>query len=75
MDLFPRSAGAADGPNLAKGIAATTGLTMGYYDGNTVTAVWNYAQRYAMSDRASGLRLDLRRSAPSTSFPGRPTAQ
>ena len=23
---------------------------MGYYDGNTVTALWNYAQHYAMSD-------------------------
>jgi phospholipase C len=26
------------------------GLVMDYYDGNTVTALWNYAQRYAMSD-------------------------
>jgi phospholipase C len=26
------------------------GLVMGYYDGNTVTAMWNYAQNYAMSD-------------------------
>jgi phospholipase C len=26
------------------------GLVMGYYDGNTVTALWNYAQHYAMSD-------------------------
>ena len=25
---------------------------MGYYDGNTVTALWNYAQRYAMSDNS-----------------------
>jgi phospholipase C len=54
MDLFPRSVGAADGPGIGKGIAATTGLTMGYYDGNTVTAVWNYAQHYAMSDRFFG---------------------
>jgi phospholipase C len=54
MDLFPRSVGAADGPNLGKGIAATTGLTMGYYDGNTVTAMWNYAQHYAMSDQFFG---------------------
>jgi phospholipase C len=23
---------------------------MGYYDGNTVTAIWNYAQHFAMSD-------------------------
>jgi phospholipase C len=27
-------------------------LTMGYYDGNTVTALWNYAQNYAMSDNS-----------------------
>ena len=26
------------------------GLVMDYYDGNTVTALWNYAQHYAMSD-------------------------
>ena len=26
------------------------GLVMDYYDGNTVTALWNYAQDYAMSD-------------------------
>ena len=26
--------------------------TMGYYDGNTVTAMWNYAQNFAMSDNS-----------------------
>ena len=26
------------------------GLTMDYYDGNTVTGIWNYAQNYSMSD-------------------------
>jgi phospholipase C len=26
------------------------GLVMDYYDGNTVTALWNYAQNFAMSD-------------------------
>src|SRR5262249_14553933 len=25
---------------------------MDYYDGNTVTALWNYAQRFAMSDNS-----------------------
>jgi phospholipase C len=25
---------------------------MNYYDGNTVTALWNYAQRFAMSDNS-----------------------
>lgn len=28
----------------------TTGLVMGYFDGNTVTALWNYAQNFPMSD-------------------------
>ncbi|MBV9592397.1 MAG: alkaline phosphatase family protein [Actinobacteria bacterium] len=28
--------------------------TMGYYDGNTVAAMWNYAQHFAMSDRSFG---------------------
>jgi len=27
---------------------------MDYYDGNTVTALWNYAQRFAMSDNSFG---------------------
>jgi phospholipase C len=27
---------------------------MGYYDGNTVTALWNYAQHYAMTDTFFG---------------------
>jgi phospholipase C len=28
------------------------GLVMDYYDGNTVTGMWNYAQHYAMSDNS-----------------------
>ena len=28
------------------------GVVMDYYDGNTVTAMWNYAQNYAMSDNS-----------------------
>ena len=29
------------------GTDCTPNLSMGYYDGNTVTAMWNYAQHYA----------------------------
>ncbi|MEY9952272.1 phospholipase C [Leifsonia sp. EB34] len=29
---------------------AKPGLVMDYYDGNTVTGLWNYAQNYSMSD-------------------------
>ncbi len=53
MDLFPASVGHPDGPRVPgkhPGVLATSGLTMGYFDGNTVTAYWNYAQHYAMSD-------------------------
>src|SRR5580698_9197733 len=52
MDAFPASVGTAGPPPTGTPIVGTTGLTMGYYDGNTVTAFWNYAQRYAMSDNS-----------------------
>jgi phospholipase C len=53
MDLFPLSVGVAGPPPSGSPAAAqTTALTMGYYDGNTVTALWNYAQHFAMSDNS-----------------------
>src|SRR5579863_3763977 len=55
MDLFPSNTGnAGPPPNAAGGAANTSGLVMGFFDGNTVTALWNYAQRYAMSDNSFG---------------------
>ncbi|MFF2652538.1 phospholipase C [Streptomyces sp. NPDC058045] len=30
------------------------GLVMDYYDGNTVTGMWNYAQHFALNDRSFG---------------------
>ena len=35
-----------------KGCATDGSTVMGYYDGNTVTALWNYAQNYAMNDNS-----------------------
>ena len=32
--------------------ASTGAVQVGYYDGNTVTALWNYAQHFAMSDNS-----------------------
>jgi phospholipase C len=53
MDLFPANTGTAGPPPSAPPQQVlTTGLTMGYYDGNTVTALWNYAQYFAMSDNS-----------------------
>ena len=34
------------------GAFSKIGLTMGYFDGNTVTALWNYAQHYALNDHS-----------------------
>ena len=49
MDLFPTYTSATN--SCPTGVSeAPPGLAMGYYDGNTVTALWNYAQQYAMSD-------------------------
>ena len=49
-DLFPKYTGR--GSKGGAGAFGTRGQVMGYYDGNTVTALWNYAQHFAMSDNA-----------------------
>ncbi len=49
MDKFPEFTGTG-GSTCDFGHG--TGLVMGYYDGNTVTAMWNYAQHYAISDNS-----------------------
>ncbi len=42
MNMFPEQTSCSDG------------LVMDYYDGNTVTALWNYAQNFALNDNAFG---------------------
>ncbi|MFM0524225.1 alkaline phosphatase family protein [Paraburkholderia strydomiana] len=49
-DLFPFYTGKESSGGA--GAFGTTGQVMGYYDGNTVTAMWNYAQHFSMSDNA-----------------------
>jgi phospholipase C len=49
-DLFPKYTG--KGTRGSAGAFGTKGQVMGYYDGNTVAAMWNYAQHFAMSDNA-----------------------
>jgi len=61
MDMFVQKTGA--GLTLAQCLAAVgnkapaggvspNNAVMDYYDGNTVTALWNYAQHFAMSDNS-----------------------
>jgi phospholipase C len=49
MDLVVRKLSSA-----ATNCAPDRSTVMGYYDGNTVTALWNYAQHFAMSDNSFG---------------------
>ncbi|WP_279609963.1 alkaline phosphatase family protein, partial [Burkholderia cepacia] len=49
-DLFPLFTGSAS-PGGA-GAFGTKGQVMGFFDGNTVTALWNYAQHFSMNDNA-----------------------
>jgi phospholipase C len=49
-DLFPKFTG--NGTPGGVGTFGTNGQVMGYFDGNTVTAIWNYAQYFAMNDDA-----------------------
>jgi phospholipase C len=46
MDGFPAWVGTSGPPPAAVG----ANLVMGYFDGNTTTALWNYAQYFALND-------------------------
>jgi phospholipase C len=56
MDLFPASVGVGQSAFCAAAFSygKDKGLVMGYFDGNTVTAMWNYAQHFAMNDNSYG---------------------
>src|SRR5271166_1220714 len=49
-DLFPKYTG--KGTPGGAGAFGTNGQVMGYFDGNTVGAMWRYAQHFAMNDNA-----------------------
>ncbi|MFK0294663.1 phospholipase C [Streptomyces sp. NPDC090442] len=43
-----------DSGKCSGGLFGEPGLVMDYYDGNTVTGLWNYAQHYALNDHSFG---------------------
>jgi phospholipase C len=53
MNKFPEAVGTGSGKSPG-GAPCDKTQVMDYYDGNTVTAMWNYAQRYSMSDNSFG---------------------
>jgi phospholipase C len=59
LDKFPEATGNCTAASLthsgAGGLSAAPGSqVMGYFDGNTVTALWNYAQHFALNDNSFG---------------------
>lgn len=54
MDLFPEFTGSGETLPGAPADEDGAGQVMGYYDGNTVTAMWNYAQWFALNDNSFG---------------------
>ena len=53
MDQFVADTGTGTGTS-PTGQACQASDVMNYYDGNTVTGLWNYAQHFAMSDNSFG---------------------
>ena len=53
LDKFVQSVGTSGGKGPV-GNTCNADQVMDYYDGNSVTALWNYAQHYAMSDNSFG---------------------
>jgi phospholipase C len=60
MDRFVEKVGRGGSIRLADGTLVPCdqsmgkALVMGYYDGNTVTGLWNYAQSFSMNDNSYG---------------------
>ncbi|MGO9059523.1 MAG: alkaline phosphatase family protein, partial [Candidatus Binataceae bacterium] len=56
MDFFPGSVGVGESSFCSSTFSwgKDKGVVMGYFDGNTVTALWNYAQHFAMNDNSFG---------------------
>jgi phospholipase C len=53
MDKFVTTVGTASGKS-GTGQPCQASDVMNYYDGNTVTGMWNYAKNFAMSDNSFG---------------------
>ena len=55
MDHFVQSTGTDAGTKSPFGTTCQASQVMDYYDGNTVTAMWNYAQHYSLEDYSFGV--------------------
>jgi len=81
MDLFPATVGVGSSGfcNVSFSYGKNKGLVMGYFDGNTVTALCNYAQNFAMNDNSYGTSFGpstpgLLNLVTGNTFPATPSA-
>jgi phospholipase C len=81
MDMFPASVGVGESAFCSANFSygKGQGLVMGYFDGNTVTAMWNYAQHFAMNDNSYGTTFGpstpgVLNLVSGTTFPATPSA-
>jgi phospholipase C len=79
MDLFPATVGVGGCDSGSFSYGKGNGLVMGYFDGNTVTALWNYAQNFALNDNAFGTTFGpstpgLLNLVAGNTFPATPSA-
>ena len=86
MDQYPQFTGTGStSSSPCNDYGKGKGVVMGYFDGNTVTALWNYAQHFAMSDNSYGtmfgpstvgaLNLVAGSTATATLFPTKPNGK
>jgi phospholipase C len=55
MDAFPEFTATSCSSSTFSDVSGLgAGVVMGYYDGNTVTGLWNYAQYFALNDNSFG---------------------
>jgi phospholipase C len=55
MDMFPKFTARACSSTMYPDVSSLgVRIVMGYFDGNTVTALWNYAQHFALNDSFYG---------------------
>lgn len=54
MDMFQDTSHTGTGCQLAAPPTNASPTVMAYFDGNTVTALWNYAQNFALNDNSFG---------------------
>ena len=76
MDRFTAAGGTATSTGTSPtGQACKASDVMNYYDGNTVTAMWNYAQHFALNDNSFGTTFGPSAPVPSTWSPATPAGR